>query len=55
MNTMWVDPSTPNCEKVWELILKVEDQTLQAKLSDAFADFECAWEQHAHEYHSDRK
>lgn len=44
--------NTVNCKEVWEQIKKLKDAGANTKaLEDAFCDFECAWEEHAFEYH----
>ena len=46
---------TADCKNVWEVILQVSSmipEDLARKLQDTFTDFECAWEEHAKEYHT---
>ena len=54
---------TNSCDKVWGAIKEVtrklkydnneseESCKLANTLEDAFADFECGWVEHCHEYH----
>jgi hypothetical protein len=45
--------NTVNCKEVWEEITKLRNAGVDTKsLEDAFCDFECAWEEHAKEYHT---
>lgn len=49
--------TTVSCKKMWELIAQVglTNLSLQLKLENAFADFECDWERHAEEYHTNKE
>ena len=38
--------TTASCQKIWELL-----KDAGKELQDAFTDFECAWMEHASEYH----
>ena len=46
---------TVSCKKVWNEIKKLRTQySVDTKaLENAFCDFECAWKEHAKEYHGD--
>jgi hypothetical protein len=49
---------TASCETIWKTIIEASKHLspeLAKKLQDDFCDFECAWKEHAEEYHDDPK
>ncbi len=45
---------TADCTKMWDLIREVRDHNVELSdaLADTFCEFECAWKEHADEYHT---
>lgn len=47
---------TATCKRVWEAIMTVSKEvepSLAKELQDAFCEFDCAWKEHADEFHGD--
>jgi hypothetical protein len=47
---------TPSCAKLYAVIMKVSrmvSNETAAELQNAFCEFDCAWAEHAEEWHGD--